>query len=126
MARRITSPSTVTGTIRSSWPAAGHARRSAPARRAARKVRGEGMALLLILQLHILVGGEGVHGYRVDVVLGHPWAYPDEDTQVHDRREHHAVDGELLDLVQDDLPLGGIALARLLHEHLVDVGVAAV
>src|SRR5215510_31403 len=108
MARRTTAPSTVTGTMRSSWPAVGHARRSAPTRKAARIVRGEGMALLRSLQLHILIGVERVHENRVDVVLGHPRPDPDEDAQVHDGREHHTVDGELLDLVQDDLALGGI------------------
>src|SRR5262244_1809157 len=101
MARRTASPSTVTGTMRSSWPDAGHARRSAPARTAPRRARCEGMAnaRLRPLQLDVLVGRERVHGDRVDVVLGHPRPDPDEDAEVHDGREHHAVDGDLLDLV---------------------------
>jgi hypothetical protein len=37
-----------------------------------------------------------------------------ERAVVHDRREHHAVDAELLDLVKDGLALGDVPLAALL------------
>src|SRR5690242_4143319 len=80
----------------------------------------------LRLELHVLVGREWAHPDVGDRVLGD--ARPDavQGAQVHDRREHHAVDRELLDLVQQRLALRGVALRRLLAEKLVDVGISAV
>src|SRR5712691_3340677 len=75
---------------------------------------------------HVLVGGERAHPHVGDRVLGHAGTDPHERAQVHDRGVHHPVDGELLDLQEDGLALLGVALASLLQEHVVDVGIAAV
>ena len=55
-------------------------------------------------------------------------ARPDahQRAKVHDRREHHPVDRELLDLVEQRFAPAGVALPRLLLEQVVDVRVPAV
>src|SRR5215468_2029726 len=79
----------------------------------------------LILELDVLVGGKWAHPDVGDGVLGNARADAHQRTQVHYRRVHHAIDGQLLDLVQQRLALLGIALVRLLFEELVDVRIAA-
>src|SRR6266446_546296 len=81
---------------------------------------------VLVLELHVLVGGEGAHPDVRDRVPGDAGADAHQDAEVHDRREHRPVDRELLNLVQERFALLGVALARLLQEQIVDVGIAAV
>src|SRR5687768_7026696 len=57
--------------------------------------------LVLALQLHLLVRRERDQVLRVEAVLGEPWPDAAERPVVHDGREHHAVDRELLDLVEE-------------------------
>src|SRR3989441_12117092 len=83
-------------------------------------------AYLWVLEPHVLIGGERAHGDRGDRVLGQARPHPHQRAQVHDRREHHAVDRELLDAVQQGLALGDVALPRLLLEQLVDVRIPPV
>ncbi len=49
---------------------------------------------------------------------------PHQRAEVHDRREHHAVDRELLDPVEQGRPPARVPLAGLLLEEVVDVRVA--
>src|SRR6266446_10327810 len=79
----------------------------------------------LALDLHVLVGRERAHPDIGDRVLGDARTDPHQGAQIHHRREHRPLDRQLLDLVQDCLALLGITLARLLEEHLVDIGIAA-
>src|SRR6266498_3014592 len=81
---------------------------------------------LRALESYVLVGGEGIHRDDVDGVVGHPRSHPDDPTQVHEGGEHRPVDGELLDAMENGFAFGRIALAALLQEHLVEVGIAAV
>src|SRR5213078_5220230 len=59
----------------------------------------------LVLEPHVLPGREGHHVNRVDRVLGDPRPDPHQSSQVHDRREHHPVDRQLLDPVQESFAL---------------------
>jgi len=59
-------------------------------------------------------------------VLGDARAHPHQRAEIHDGREHRAVDRELLDPVQQGFPPLDVPLARLLQEQIVDVGVAPV
>ena len=80
----------------------------------------------LILELYVLVGGERAHPDVGDSVLGDARADAHQRAQVHHRRVHHPIDGQLLDLVEQLLALLGVPLVRLLLEELVDVRIAAV
>ena len=59
-------------------------------------------------------------------MLSQAWSHALEPAQVHDRGKHCPLDGEPLDLVQEGLALGAVALARLLLEELVDVGITPI
>src|SRR6516165_5085087 len=80
----------------------------------------------LLLELHVLVRREWRHPHVGNGVLGDARTDAHQGAQIHDRRVHHPVDGELLDLVQQRLALFGVALVRLLAEQIVDVRIAAV
>src|SRR5438046_5339172 len=81
---------------------------------------------VLVLELHVLVGGEGAHPDVRDRVPGDAGADAHQDAEVHDRRKHRPVDRELLNLVQERFALLGAALARLRQEKTAVVGIAAV
>src|SRR5262249_61929709 len=57
---------------------------------------------LLTLQPHVLVGGPDRQRHQVDRVIGHARPNADEHPRAPDRREHHAVEGELLDTKEQD------------------------
>src|SRR5439155_7466655 len=57
-------------------------------------------ASLLALEAHILVGRERYQVLRVEHVLGHTRPDASERAVIHDRREHHPVDRDLLDAVR--------------------------
>src|SRR5712692_9369196 len=78
------------------------------------------------LEPHVLVGRPDGHGHQVDRVVGEARSDPHQRAEVHDGREHHAIDGELLDAMQQGLALGLIAFPGLLQEQLVDIGISAV
>src|SRR5262245_45042671 len=46
----------------------------------------------------------GVQGDRVHGRLGHPGAYPYQKPQVNNRRKHHPLRRELLDVMQQGFP----------------------
>src|SRR5262249_118350 len=81
---------------------------------------------LRILELHVLGGGRDGHRHQVDRVVGDARPAPDEPPGAPDWREHHAVDRELLNAVEQNFALRGVALPRLLLEQLVDVRIAAI
>src|SRR5439155_15671031 len=93
-----------------------------------RTMIGSFMAWLLspVLEAHVFVGREGRHRDDVDGVIGHARSDAHQRAEVHHRREHHALDRQLLDAMEQRLPPAGIALARLLQEQVVEVGIAAV
>jgi len=64
--------------------------------------------------------------HRVEHVLGHPRSNTSERTVVHDRREHDAVDRDLLDAMEQRLTFRVITLARLLVKEVVEVRIASV
>src|SRR5262245_49371035 len=66
-----------------------------------------------ILQGHVLAGRPWAHPDVRDRVLGDAGTDAHEDAEVVDRRVHHPVDRELLDLEQDRLALLDVALPRL-------------
>src|SRR5439155_24237901 len=57
------------------------------------------------LEPHVLVGREDRHGNQVDRVIDHLWPDADQYARAPDRREHDAVDGELLDAMEHDFAL---------------------
>src|SRR5690348_1454028 len=67
----------------------------------------------LPLDFYVLVGWERAHPHIRDRVLGDARADAHEGAEVNDRRIHHTVDGELLDLVKQRLAFGPVRLARL-------------
>src|SRR5262249_5423289 len=71
----------------------------------------------LLLELHVLVRREWRHPHVGNGVLGDARTDAHQGAQIHDRRVHHPVDGELLDLVQQRLALLEVALVRLLAEQ---------
>jgi len=77
------------------------------------------------LELDVLVFGEWVEIDVTDRVLGDARADPHQGAEIIDRREHHPIYRQLLDLVEDLRALLGIALGCLLEIELVDVGIAA-
>src|SRR5262245_21192424 len=79
-----------------------------------------------ILELHVLVGRPDRHRHQIDRMVGDARSDPNHHSRAPDWREHHAVDRELLNAVEQDLALGSIPLSRLLLEQLVDVRVAAI
>src|SRR5579864_4160991 len=79
----------------------------------------------LLLDLHVLVRRKRAHPDIGDGMLGDARADADQRAQIHDRREHHPVDRQLLDLVQQRRALVAVTLARLLLVKFVDVGIAA-
>src|SRR5437879_3659501 len=85
-----------------------------------------GARRLLGLDLHVLVGRPDRHRHEVDRVIGHTRTDPHQGSQVHDRREHRPVDRQLLDAIEQRFALFDVALAGLLLEQVVDVGVAAI
>src|SRR6516162_1404878 len=80
----------------------------------------------LLLDLEVLVGREWAHPNICDRVLGDARADPHQGAKVQDRSVHDPVDRQLLDLVQDRLALGVVALGCLLPKQFVDVGIAAI
>src|SRR5215510_15818820 len=84
-------------------------------------IKDGALAPLLVLELHVLIGGPDRHWHQIDRVIGDARSDPDQHSRAPDWREHHAVDRELLNAVEEDLALGGIPLPRLLLEQLVDV-----
>ena len=52
--------------------------------------------------------------HRVERVFGQPRPDAPERAVIHDRREHHTVDGDLLDAMEQGFTLAGISLAGLL------------
>src|SRR5262249_56412453 len=81
---------------------------------------------LLVLERHVLIGGPDRQWNKVDRVIGDPRSDPDQHSRAPDRREHHAIKRELLDAVEQGLPLRGVPLPRLLLEQVIYVGIAAV
>ena len=80
----------------------------------------------LVLEAHVLVGRKRRVVDRRDRVLRDTRPDAHQRAKIHDRREHHPVDRELLDLVEQRFAPAGVALPRLLLEQVVDVRVAAV
>ena len=76
---------------------------------------------LLLLEPDVLEGRAGVQGDRVDRVFRDPRPHPYQAPQVHDRGEHDALDGELLNLVQQGFPFGAVALPPLLLEEFIEL-----
>src|SRR5438067_1802673 len=69
-------------------------------------------------ELHVLVRRERAHLDPGDGVLRDPRPDAHQGAEIHDRREHRAVDRELLDLVQQRLAFLRIPLVRLLQEEI--------
>ena len=59
-------------------------------------------------------------------MLGHPGPHSHQAPQVDDRRKHHALHRDLLNAMQQGLPLGPVALHRLLLKERIDVGIAPI
>src|SRR6266850_2674428 len=83
-------------------------------------------APLLRLEAHLLVARKWYQMHRVEHVLDHPRSNTSERTVVHDRREHDAVDRDLLDAMEQRLTFRVITLARLLVKEVVEVRIASV
>ena len=80
----------------------------------------------LLLEPDVLEGRAGVQGDRVDRVLSHPRPHPYEAPQVIHRGKHDALDGELLNVVQDRFSLSAVALPPLLLEEFIDIRIAPI
>src|SRR5712692_11270789 len=85
-----------------------------------------GVIALLSVEPHVLVGGPDRQRHQVDRMIGYPGPHPNQHPRAPDRREHHAVDRQLLDAVEQGFTLRGVPLAGLLLEQFVDVGVSAI
>src|SRR5262252_8240985 len=81
---------------------------------------------LLDPELHVLIRRPDRHRDQVDRMIGHPRPDANHHSRVPDWREHHSIDRELLDPVEESFPLRGIPFAGLLLEQFVDVGISAV
>src|SRR5262249_150955 len=81
---------------------------------------------LLPLEPDILEGRTRVQGDRVDRVLRDPRSHAYEPTQVHNRSKHHALDSELLNVVQNCFPFGAVALLPLLLEECIDIWITPI
>src|SRR5262245_40547109 len=81
---------------------------------------------LVRLEPNLFVGRKGYQMHRIEHVLGNARPYAAQGAVVHDRREHHAIDRELLDAMEQRFALARVALARLLVEQIVEIRVAAV
>src|SRR5467141_4499576 len=80
----------------------------------------------LFFERDVLKSRKGMHRNRVDRMLHEPRPDAYETTQVHDGGEHHTLDGELLDAVQQGLAFRTVPLSRLLFEEFVEVGIATI
>src|SRR5215475_10774029 len=78
------------------------------------------------LEPDVLIGREGVHRNGVDGMVRDPRPYAMQGPKVEDRRKHHALHRELLYAVQQVLPLGPVALRRLLLKQRIDVRIAPI
>src|SRR5215471_7978793 len=78
------------------------------------------------LEPDVLIGRKGVHGNRVDGMVRDPRPYPVQGPKVEDRRKHHALHRELLNAMQQGLPLGPVALHRLLLKQCIEVRIAPI
>jgi len=72
------------------------------------------------LEPEVLIGWEGIQGDGVDGMLGDPRSDPMQGPKVQERRKHHPLHRELLDAMQQGLPGGPVALARLLLKQRID------
>src|ERR1700720_1875930 len=76
---------------------------------------GTGHALVT-LEPHVLVRRPDRHRHQVDRVIGHSGPNPNEHPRTPNWREHHSLDRQLLDAVEQGFTLRGVPLARLLLE----------
>src|SRR5262245_8421676 len=83
--------------------------------------------LLLRLELHVLVRRHPrIPGDETEPRFRHPGSVPVQDGELPDRQVHHLLVHQLLDAVEDRLPLLGIQFPGLLPEEPVDVGITSV
>ena len=68
--------------------------------------------------MDVLIGREGVHGDDVDGMVRDPGPDPMQSPKVEDWRKHHPPHRELLNVVQQGLPCGPVALHSLLLKEL--------
>jgi hypothetical protein len=59
-------------------------------------------------------------------MLGHPGAHPHQGPQVDDRRKHHSLRRELLDVMQHGFPFVMVTLPGLVLVQRIDVGIALI
>ena len=85
-----------------------------------------GLRYLLLLEPHVLRHRERVQGDHVNGVLGHPGAHPYQEPQVDERRKHHPLRRELLDVMQHGLPFAMVMLPCLLLVQRIDVWMALI
>ena len=52
-------------------------------------------------------------------MLRYPWTYAYKAPQIHDGSKHDALDGQLLNMMQNRFPFGAVALLPLLLEELI-------
>jgi len=69
----------------------------------------------VIFECDVLQGRIGMEGNRIDRVIGHTGANPNQRPQIHDRGKHDAIDGELLNLMEQGFPFSGIVFTGLFH-----------
>src|SRR5215831_15082839 len=63
-------------------------------------IKDGALAPLLVLELHVLIGGPDRHWHQIDRVIGDARSDPDQHSRAPNWREHHAVDRELLNAVE--------------------------
>src|SRR5215470_19312244 len=80
----------------------------------------------LLLEPDVLEGRARVQRDRVDRVLSHPRPHPYEAPQVIHWGKHDALDGELLNVVQERFPLRAVALSPLLLEERIDIRITPI
>src|SRR5262249_30189347 len=83
-------------------------------------------ASVLIFEPHVLVGGPNRQRHQIDRMVGHPGTDPNQHPSAPNRRKHHAVNRQLLDMPEQGFALCEVPLAGLLLEQFVDVWVSAV
>src|SRR5712671_1905081 len=80
----------------------------------------------LFSERDVLKSRKGMHRNGVNRMRREPRPDAYETTQVHNGGEHDALDGELLDAVQQGLAFRTVPLSRLLFEDRIDIGIATI
>src|SRR5437764_12094004 len=75
------------------------------------------------LEPDVLEGRKGIHRNRVDRMLSEPRPHAYEHPQVHNRAEHHVLERQLLETVQERFAFRAVPLDGLPVKEGVDTGI---